>query len=348
MILNADRALVGAELRSLEPGVVSVRAGRIESLGHPGTGDETLDLPGVTLLPGFIDSHVHIGFFAPRAVLAGGVTTVRDLAWPPEDIYPLARASRSVDFDGPEIHCVGPMLTVSGGYPTRAAWAPPGTGAVVGSPAEAGRTVESQAALGAVAIKVALNAEVGPTLELTTLRAICDTAHELGLDVTAHVFGISELAKALEGGVDELAHILMSPERIPDDLVAALVERDVTVVPTLSVFSGRALEIAIDNVARFVATGGRVVYGTDLGNAGPRPGIERLEIEGLVAAGLDARAVIAAATTRVGAPLAAEKGVLAEGFAADVVGVRGDCLARPTDLCDVAFVMRGGRVVVGP
>src|SRR2546426_904373 len=73
--------------------------------------------PSGTLLPGFIDCHVHLGFFQPRAVLRGGVTTVRDLGWPLD-----------VALDGgPDVLRAVQILTAPGGYPLRAGWAPKGT-----------------------------------------------------------------------------------------------------------------------------------------------------------------------------------------------------------------------------
>ena len=45
------------------------------------------------LMPAVADRHVHIELSDPVAVLRGGVTAVRDLAWPPERIFPLADAS---------------------------------------------------------------------------------------------------------------------------------------------------------------------------------------------------------------------------------------------------------------
>ncbi|WP_139315864.1 hypothetical protein [Cellulosimicrobium sp. CUA-896] len=55
-------------------------------------------------------------------------------------------------------------------------------------------------------------------------------------------------------------------------------------------------DVAIDNVRRFVAAGGTVVYGTDLGN-GPLPlGVNRRELRALAAAGLDAEALLHALT----------------------------------------------------
>src|SRR5205085_7248102 len=93
----------------------------------PADVDEVIDVDGF-LMPGVVDRHVHIGFAEPSALLANGVTAVRDLGWPPEDVFPMADASESPSFNGPLIRAVGPMLTCPGGYPTRAAWAPAGTG----------------------------------------------------------------------------------------------------------------------------------------------------------------------------------------------------------------------------
>ena len=62
-------------------------------------------------------------------------------------------------------------------YPTRASWAPPGTGLEVADP-EAAVAVADLATRGAVAIKVSLNAEAGATPSDAVLAAICDAATE--------------------------------------------------------------------------------------------------------------------------------------------------------------------------
>ncbi len=53
-------------------------------------------------------------------------------------------------------------------------------------------------------------------------------------------WGLDELNKALEAGVDELAHMLMSNRAIPDETIEEMVRQEVTVVPTLSVGRGRS------------------------------------------------------------------------------------------------------------
>jgi imidazolonepropionase-like amidohydrolase len=349
LAISGGAALVGSDLRREDDVTIVVSGDRIESVGRaadiqPPPQAESVDASGLLVVPGFIDAHVHIGLCAPREVLLGGVTTVRDLGWPPERIHPLARRSREHDFAGPTILAAGPMLTVAEGYPTRARWAPEGTGRVVNTPAEAPEVVARTAEEGAIVIKVALNPAVGPTLDLDTLRAIVEAAHERGLKVTGHVYGLDELDKAIEAGADELAHILMSPQRIPPATVERMVAAGIAVVPTTSIFFGRDRTIAIENVRAFVAAGGMLLYGTDLGNEGPGPGIDRREIEGLRAAGLDTGGIVAAATVRAASWLGTtEIGALARGLVADIIAVPERALTEPSLLSDVRMVIRSGR-----
>jgi cytosine/adenosine deaminase-related metal-dependent hydrolase len=141
-------------------------------------------------MPGVVDRHVHMGFANPASLLAGGVTAVRDLGWPPEDIFPLADASDSPSFNGPLVRAVGPIFTCPGGYPSRAAWAPAGTALEVRGAVEAADAVwKMLGRSGVQVIKVAMNSEAGPTLSDEELVAICDAAHHRKAIVTAHVQG---------------------------------------------------------------------------------------------------------------------------------------------------------------
>ena len=321
---------------------------RIAAVGAlRGDATEVVELPGTTLLPGFIDAHVHIALADPASVVSGGVTTARDLAWPPGEIWPLVERSRDELFDGPRLLAAGQMLTVAGGYPTRAGWAPADTGRVVSDPDDAGHAVAEQARAGACVIKVALNEEVGPTFDQDVLHAIVRAAHITGLRVTGHVTGMKDLSRALDAGVDELAHMLMSNERIPRKTIAQMVDHDMTVVPTLSCRFGGDLDTAIGNLAEFLDAGGRVVYGTDLGNEGPEPGIDHREIASMVHAGMSGRQIIASATVEsarwLGLP---DTGVIVPGARADLIAVAGDPLSDPSTMTNVAAVWRGGRRIV--
>lgn len=355
LVIRARSALIGRELVAVPDPVVVVKGAVIVDVGPRGRVDEpagatVIDAGELTLVPGFIDTHVHIGLFEPNDVVKRGVTTVRDLAWPPERIFPLVERSRSDGFEGPTIHAAGPMLTVPGGYPLRAAWAPPGTGVPLSSQTDAAEAVERAAAQGAAIIKVGLDPRVGPTASLELLTAIVRAAHEHALKVTAHIAGVDELIKALDAGVDELAHMLMSTERIPDPVIDRMVAQRVVIVPTLSCRAGRDLALATDNLRRYLAAGGRCIYGTDLGNEGPRPGIDAREVTAMAAAGMSPTEIVRSATVDAAEWLALEQeiGALATGMTADIVGLAGDPAADVDALTNVRLVIRRGRVRRAP
>ena len=350
LAVTAGTALLGPELAPIPEAVVVVQGRKIVAAGPKEeitvpTDADVVEVQNGTIVPGFIDSHVHIGFADPAEVLRRGVTTVRDLAWPRELIYPLARASRAPGFDGPMILTAGPMLTVEGGYPITAAWAPKGTGLPVSSPDDARRAVAELVAEGVDVVKIALNPPAGNVLDRPTVAAIADEAHAAGLRVTAHIYGVAELDKALDAGVDELAHMLLSADRLADETIARMIEGNIAVVPTLSIFPLRGLDVAVGNVRRFFDGGGRVLYGTDLGNAGPRPGIDPLEVDRMERAGLSAVDIVRSATVAAAewAGLV-DKGVLVPGRDADIVCLEG-AVQNASDLTRVTRVIREGRLV---
>lgn len=318
---------------------VVLGAGSIEYAGPmraaPPT-EITIPLDGV-LLPAVADRHVHIGMSDAGAVLLGGVTAVRDLAWPAEEIFPLADASEGPSFNGPLVMAGGPMLTAPGGYPTRAEWAPQGTGLEVRGVEEASAAVRRLAGSGAAHVKVSMNSEAGPTPADGELLAIADTAHELGLLVTAHVQGVTQAQRALAVGVDEIAHCPWT-ERLSDALIDAMAKR-MRIVSTLHIHSNAGssgLSVATDNLFRFVSAGGRVAYGTDLGNGAIPPGIDVAEVRLLAQAGMDNEAILESmmrSPLEVGAP-------------ADLIGVGSNPFEELEALADLRLVVRAGRIVL--
>jgi imidazolonepropionase-like amidohydrolase len=207
--------------------------------------------------------------------------------------------------------------------------------------AEAVAAVAELAETGAAVIKVALDDRVGPTLPAPVLAAIVRAAGERGLGVTAHVGTAAEAVKALAAGVGELAHWPFDHSPLPDPLVDALAE-SVVAVPTLHIDPSPARRAG---VRRFLARGGRVVYGTDLGNQGPPPGVDVEELALLVEAGLDPGRALAAATSLAAAHLGlADTGRVVPGARADLLLVDGDPLDDLTALERVLLVTRDGRV----
>ena len=288
------------------------------------------------LMPAVADRHVHIELSDPAAVVRRGVTAVRDLAWPPERIFPLADLSEMPSYDGPLVRAAGPMLTGHGGYPTTSGWAPEGTGRELTGPDDAVAAVADLAGRGATAIKVSLNAEAGPTPTDSELMAICDEAHRRDLPVTAHAQGSGQVERALGAGVDELAHTPWV--RLSDEVIQTCAAR-LRIVSTLDILSfGRdtpEIRIAIDNLRRFHSAGGTVIYGTDLGNGAVPPGIDTREVLLLRDAGLEPEEILQA---MVRAPLDLDA-------PADLIGLTRSPLDDPTAFEELTLVVRAGRVV---
>lgn len=127
------------------------------------------------------------------------------------------------------------------------------------------------------------------------MRAAVDLAHGCGLAVVAHAVGVDAVRRALDAGVDELAH--MPTQRLTDEDVERIVAAGVSVVSTLQTFfaqgTGRA---AAANAVDLVAAGVVLRYGTDLGNGGTQPGVDPRELDRLADTGLGRRGALLAAT----------------------------------------------------
>ena len=250
----------------------------------------TAHLPG-TVLPGFVDAHVHLGLVDATALSAGGIAAVDDLGWVPD----VARTWPGSP-GWPEVRFAGAFLTAPGGYPTGRRWAPAASVEEITSPSQAPAAIDRQLAAGASFIKVTLNSDVGPVLDDATLHALVGHAHARGTTVTAHAQGSGQAARAFDAGVDRLAHAPWT-ERLDDALLKAMTPAQ-SWVSTLDIHGwgdyGEDFAVAADNVRRFHALGGTVVYGTDLGN-GPLPlGINERELRAFAAVGIDGDDVVRA------------------------------------------------------
>ena len=129
--------------------------------------------------------------------------------------------------------------------------------------------------------------------------AVVTTAAEAGLPVVAHVQGPGMVELALAGAVPALAHTPWT-HRLDDEVVAEAVDAGQAWISTLDIHGYGTptpdQDRAVDNLARFHAAGGTVLYGTDLGN-GPLPETLNLrEVRLLVDAGLGNDALVAALT----------------------------------------------------
>lgn len=297
-----------------------------------------LDARGLTLVPGVVDAHVHLAFADPADVLAGGVTTVRDLGGTP----PVLRAAAAA---GLRVRAAGRVLTAVGGYPADS-WAArgPGAGAAreVRGVDDAAAAVAEQVDAGADLVKVALESSGGrPLLADDVLGAVVAAARAAGLPVAAHVGGANALERALAAGVDELAHVPL--HRVTPAEMGHVAAAGVVVVPTLAVHPHP--DVAARAFAAFLAAGGTAVWGTDLGNDGTAPGVPVAEVLAWLAAGVSLAGVLHAATAGAADHLGlGAVGRLERGAVADVVGLDGDPLRDPTAWSRVRLVVAAGEV----
>jgi imidazolonepropionase-like amidohydrolase len=241
-------------------GLMHIRAedGRIQIM-EPTTVDHH---PGLALIPGLIDTHVHLQAYAgaepvderywhlvtpseertlhaaaqAQKALAVGVTTLRDMASREIEVA-VARAFAAGVLAGPRVLTHGWISMTAGhgdlitppGFPVR----PP----TADGPTACRRMVREYARLGVDGIKIFTSGgvlSIGDRNEWRNftaeeLAAIVDEAHALGLPVAAHTHTEAGIAAALEAGVDSLEHATA----ITADQARQAAERGITVAPTL-------------------------------------------------------------------------------------------------------------------
>ena len=259
-------------------------------------GEDTRRFPG-TLLPGLVDTHVHSALADLGTVRAGGIAEVWDLGGDPAAVAELAVRAADPGSGLPRIRYAGPFLIAPGGYPSDRSWAPAGSCREIRTAADAGSAVADAWTAGSSLIKVTAHAG-GPQLDQTILKALVTAAHASDLPVVAHAEGAGTVAAAYAAGVDILAHTPWT-ERIDDALVSACAKR-MRWISTLDIHGwgdpDPARATAVDNLRRFVESGGTVRYGTDLGNGPLPPGVNVREIRLLQSAGLTPDEVLTAMT----------------------------------------------------
>jgi imidazolonepropionase-like amidohydrolase len=372
-----DLALVGGMLidgrggAPIKDAIVMIRGDRIVAVGQAGTlrvpaGTPTRNLHGKTILPGFINAHVHISKI-PDLALKGwtrvGITTVRDLAGAPKVLLARRRAlTASNDAAYPRLLVAGPFITVPGGHPI------PRNGlsdeVVTVQGAQDARTkVTALLDSGVDLIKIVVSGRTDvhwPELSNAEIAAITTTAHARGVRVTAHVDRASALRRAVENGIDDAAH--MPRDRMPDELIALMVKRKVALVPTINVYEDLAqsrglgvdwhrwtLPIMQDNLRRFAAAGGTLALGDDYGGIeGMALEMPMAEIDYWLGADLTPMQILVAATSgsALVSDLASEIGQVRPGMLADLLIVDGNPLQNMAALTRPALVVHSGVIVM--
>jgi imidazolonepropionase-like amidohydrolase len=373
-----DLVLVGGTLIDatgalpLENAAIAIQGRHIVHIGTADTlrysaDTSVLDMRGATIMPGFINSHVHITGLTDddlRRWIRAGVTTIRDLAGPLVELVATRDRIRAAnDATLPRLLVAGPIVTVEGGYPFAVGeQALRVEGLAVRDADNARATVSALADGGADLIKLAVSGRTDVQwMELSDeeIAAITATAHARGLRVSAHSDRVVALRRAVLNGIDDAAH---SPrDRMPDEVIALMVERGVSMSPTISVYDAlarhrgagavwrkRMQPLMYDNLRRFVAAGGILALGDDYGGVPGMPvSMPMAELLHWQAAGLSPQQIIEASTrgSALAMGLEAELGTVEVGKVADLLVVQGDPLADLSALATPLLIVHDGQIV---
>lgn len=327
---SAAFVLKGGDIFGIGKQNLLVDAGRVIGVGVAADAAErVVDVSGRFIVPGFIDSHVHLAY-APEGdeLLASGIVAVLDLGAP-------LRAF-GAKHSPLQVLSSGPMITAKGGYPT-ASWGADGYGLEVTTPAAGAAAVEQLFAAGAQAIKVPLTAP--PTLSDATVKAVVSAAHAHGLKVFTHALEDKNAARAAADGIDVLAHT--PTEALSNTTLDAWQGR--TVITSLAAFGGGA--VTTKNLHDLRARGARVLYGTDFGNTRDTR-IQEQEISLLVLAGFDGASIVKAGTSTPAEFLGlSELGSLAVGKRASFLVLAADPSTDPHTLSAPVAVYVDGKLI---
>jgi len=335
------------------------------------------DLRGLTVLPGWIDAHVHIAWSFGKdgknggpagtdreaayqvasnawATLMAGFTTIQSLGSPAD--IPLRDAIQNESLPGPRIlTAVEPLM---------------GQGEKTGTPDEIRAFVRKQKGAGADVIKIFANFSVRrPAMMLSQdqLNAACDEAKRLGLRSLVHAYKDAVRAATL-AGCTEIEHGVLAT----DDDLRLMAEKGTYLDPQ----AGLVWENYLLNKERFVGTPGyptsldgfgsmeqlipiyrefmqralkiprlKIVFGTDAVAGSHGRNAEEF-IDRVRNVGVDPMSAMVSANS-LGAEalgMADQIGSIAPGLQADIIALDGDPLKDITAVRRVVFVMKGGIV----
>ena len=378
LVITADRVLDGRG-GMLEGHGVVVRDGRIAAVSAAADlpAGQRLDFTGGTILPGLIDTHVHLDWhFGEDGKLARGAAPETAAMHAVENGIRMLEAgfttvqSLGAAVDGPVRDAVargtvpGPrIITTLGQLSAR-------TGGAEELVAEVNRLADA----GADAIKIFASESIrvggGPTLSQEELDAACGAATERGLRTLVHAHGPESASRASRAGCTTIEHGALLDQETLDLMAANGTFYDPnTYLIFANYFENKDRYLGIGNYTEegfaamesgavrametfgmALATEGlKIVFGTDAvaGAHGQnaREATARVEQGGQdpgdAVVGLTS---LAAESLRLGDQI----GTLAAGYAADLVVVDGDPASDVEALQRVRMVMKGGRVVTTP
>ncbi len=327
------------------------------------SGEIIIDGTGCTLLPGLIDSHVHLDSLHDLEAAAHcGVTTMMDMATRSAAAFDALRNHPGL----PNIEsCYLPAFPPNSDVRTKMGYP---DNAEIKSKQEAIQFVNEQISSGAAYIKILLEEQGvsgGAEFPLELIAAIVEEAHRQHKHVVAHAVSPVSFQVAIESGVDILTHI---PFAVPltQPIIDAMAAKGCVSVPTMGMMKGIVESVKKQNpqvpfnyefvrqsVAAIHKSGINILAGTDSNNDPTAPcaiphgfGLQA-ELSFMVDAGLTPVEALQSATNKPADYFGLkDRGVIAAGRRADLLLVEGDPTTDIQAIQNVKGVWIGGKAVI--
>ena len=258
----------GATVLVDDAGIVGVEPLRYE----PPSDCDLVDYGDATVLPGLIDTHVHLvgdsrvmalerlAEYSPEEIdavvieslrrqLAAGVTTVRDLGDWHFNVVERRDAQRQVDDALPWIVASGPPITTPGGHCGYLGGEVSGADEIVAAVRERmERRVDVVKVMASGGMATTGSDVFVPQFLIEELRLLVEQAHAAGLPVTAHAHSAAAVDQAVAAGVEGIEH---ASSRATEEQLAALAASGIAVCPTLGGFNTKSLAALLAVAPRF-------------------------------------------------------------------------------------------------
>lgn len=345
-----------------QPRSVYLDGGRI--VAEPPATARVVDGHGATLLPGLIDTHVHVEDRAELAAAAHwGVTTVLDMGTPHLDkTLPLRHLDAVAD-----LFSAGHPAAAPGATAIRKMDYPPGI--AVPDPAHAEAAVAARVQAGVDYLKVLVEDPKQPgtkALDSATVRAIVEAARRHGLKVVAHTVTDSTFRTAVDAGADVVTHVpihgvvshdlarpglVVAPTLVMMRGICATIGRKpaLRALAALRVIPRMDFDHALGSVRRLHRAGATILAGSDANGdptapfSPPHGEATHQELRLLVEAGLSPAEALRAATLAAAEVFGlTDRGAVIPGRRADLLLVDGDPTTDIRVLRNIAGVWVAG------